>query len=376
MRRTRAGTTGSAIVVGGSLTGLALAIALSRIGIGVTVVEQNRGQDRGGTGLGIDRELLSAVTGIDATKSALVKELPVIRTQRETSTWHAIQEWLRAAADVAGNIEVLEGARVESVVQDASGAGVRGNFEEIRADVVLGADGYRSVVRRAVDPGNPTALYGGFMIWRGLVEESWLGELATARIHGGLLPFADCARLVAYRVPGRDGSTEPGRRQITFAWYDASRSAWLRSNGYLEADEVLASIPNQAIDAKMHAEFRNVALTRWRSPERDVLLAAIDHHIIFGTPLAEFLPARMCNGRVAIAGDAAHVASPMVGAGLANGFLDCLALAQSISDAGGTGGASAERALKAYESAALRRSRSHVRESLDATQSLLRSVAP
>jgi 2-polyprenyl-6-methoxyphenol hydroxylase-like FAD-dependent oxidoreductase len=237
---------GSVIAVGGSLTGLALAIALSRIGVRLTVVEQNHGQDRGGTGLGVDRELLSAVTGVDATKSAKVKELPVVRTHRETSTWHGIRGWLRAVADATGNIEVLEGARVDDVVQDASSASVRGIFGEISADVVVGADGYRSIVRRAVDPRNPTALYGGFLIWRGLVDESWLGEFATARIRASLLPSADCARLVAYRVPGCDGSTEPGRRQITFAWYDASRSVWLRANGYLEGDEVLASVPNHA----------------------------------------------------------------------------------------------------------------------------------
>jgi 2-polyprenyl-6-methoxyphenol hydroxylase-like FAD-dependent oxidoreductase len=201
---------GSAIIVGGSLTGLALAIALARVGVGVTVLEQNHGQDRGGTGLGVDRELLRAVTGVDATKSGNVKELPVVRTHRETSTWHAIQGWFRAVADATGGIDVLEGARVDNVVQDASSAGVRGNFAEISADVVLGADGYRSVVRRAVDPTNPTAVYGGFVIWRGLIEESWLGELATARIQAGLLPFSDSARLVAYRVPGRDGSTAPG----------------------------------------------------------------------------------------------------------------------------------------------------------------------
>jgi 2-polyprenyl-6-methoxyphenol hydroxylase-like FAD-dependent oxidoreductase len=367
---------GSAIVVGGSLTGLALAIALSRIGIRVTVVEQNEGADRGGTGLGIDRALLSAVTGVDATKSVNVSELPVVRTGRETSTWQAIHGWLRDVADAAGGIEVVEGARVESVVQDTSSASVRGNFAEITGDVVLGADGYRSVVRRSVDPKNPTALYGGFVIWRGLIEESWLGEFATARIRGGLLPFPECARLVAYRVPGRDGSTKPGQRQITFAWYDASRSAWLRSNGFLEADEVLGSILPHAAGESLGDDLRSVATTHWHAPERDVLVAAIDRNVIFGTPLTEFMPSRLHNGRVAIVGDAAHVSSPMVGAGLANAFLDCLALAKAFSAAGGTAGASGERALEAYNAARLHPNQAHVRESLDATRGLLRSVMP
>jgi 2-polyprenyl-6-methoxyphenol hydroxylase-like FAD-dependent oxidoreductase len=44
---------GSAIIVGDSLTGLALAIALAKVGIVVRVIEQNEGIDRPGTGLGV-----------------------------------------------------------------------------------------------------------------------------------------------------------------------------------------------------------------------------------------------------------------------------------------------------------------------------------
>jgi len=40
---------GSAIVVGGSLVGLSLAIALARRGVAVTVLEQTIGAERGGT---------------------------------------------------------------------------------------------------------------------------------------------------------------------------------------------------------------------------------------------------------------------------------------------------------------------------------------
>jgi 2-polyprenyl-6-methoxyphenol hydroxylase-like FAD-dependent oxidoreductase len=138
----------------------------------------------------------------------------------------------------------------------------------------------------------------------------------------------------------------------------------------------LASVSSDAIGPKMREDLRSVALTRWHSPVHDLLVAAIDRDVIFGTPLAEYLPSRLCNGRVAIAGDAAHVSSPMVGDGLANGLLDCLALAKAITEAGGTSGPSAARALKAYESARRNPNQAHVRESLVATRGLLRSVTP
>jgi 2-polyprenyl-6-methoxyphenol hydroxylase-like FAD-dependent oxidoreductase len=70
---------GSAIIVGGSLTALALAIALAKVGVVVRVIEQNEGRNRLGTGLGVDRPLLSLVSGVDATRSGEVPALPVVQ---------------------------------------------------------------------------------------------------------------------------------------------------------------------------------------------------------------------------------------------------------------------------------------------------------
>jgi 2-polyprenyl-6-methoxyphenol hydroxylase-like FAD-dependent oxidoreductase len=368
-----AGNNGSAIIVGGSLNGLASAIALARAGVVVTVVEQNEGMDRIGTGLGVDRPLLSMVTGVDATRSGKVPMLPVVRSFRETSTWRAIYTWLRSVADITGGIEIREGLRVDAVTQDAAHAQVQGNGFAFEADIVVGADGYRSRVRRIVDPANPIARYGGFVIWRGLVEEAWV-EGISANLRGGRMPYADTARLVAYAVPGPDGRSARGERQITYAWYDASRTEWLRDNGFLDGEEILASVPPEAISPPLRNELRTLAMTRWRSPERDVLVAALDRGILFGTPLTEYIPAKLYSGRIAMVGDAAHVASPMVGAGLVNGLLDALALGRAVGTAGGTRGAAGAGALRAYEAERLEDNRAHVEESIGATVGLLRSI--
>jgi 2-polyprenyl-6-methoxyphenol hydroxylase-like FAD-dependent oxidoreductase len=361
---------GTAIIVGGSLTGLAVAVALARVGLFVRVIEQSEAFEHRGTGLGVDRSLLSLATGVDATRSGSVRALPVVRSFRETSTWRAIYTWLREVADATGGIEIHEGLRVDDVVQNATSAQVRGDAFEFDADIVVGADGYRSLVRRVVDPGNPIARYGGFVIWRGLVEEAWIASV-SANLRGGRLPYAETARLVAYAVPGADGNVTRGHRQITYAWYDASRTAWLRENGFLDDDEILASIAPDAIPAGLRDELRHLASTRWEPPERDVLVAALDRHILFGTPLTQFLPTRLCNGRIAIIGDAAHVSSPMVGAGLVYGLLDCVALGRAVAAAGGTTGAAGVTALRAYEAERLQANRAHVQESLDATAGLL-----
>jgi 2-polyprenyl-6-methoxyphenol hydroxylase-like FAD-dependent oxidoreductase len=359
-------------VVGGSLSGLAVAAALRRVGVRVTVIEQARAEDRGGTGLGVDRRLLGAVTGIDATDGAQVAPLPVIDAHRETSTWQQIHRWLRSVTDTMGGIEVREGTRVEAVVQEGSRVTVRGPGLEASADIVVGADGYRSVVRRAVDPANPIAYYGNFVLWRGLVDEAWLRE---GSFRGGRLPYADAARLVIYHVPGRNGETAPGARRITFAWYDASRTAWLRDQRFLTREnEVTSSVPFDAIRGELEADLRNVARARWDRATASVLSTALDRGVFFGTPLAQYLPVRLANRSVALVGDAAHVSSPMVGAGLSNGLRDGQAIAAAIGRTGGTAGADGIAALSSYEAMRLEANRAHVAESLLATTDLLRSV--
>jgi 2-polyprenyl-6-methoxyphenol hydroxylase-like FAD-dependent oxidoreductase len=364
---------GSAIVVGGSLSGLALAAALRRAGVGVTVVEQTWGEERGGTGLGVDRRLLSAVTGVDATDGSVVPPLPVVRTHRETSTWHQIHGWLQTVVGTMDGIDIREGTRVDEATQVYGRAVVRGIGLELEADVVVGADGYRSVVRRAVDPANPIARYGGFVLWRGLVDEAWLSE--GEPFEGGRLPYLDTARLVMYRVPGRNGETRRGAGRITFAWYDGSRTQWLREHQFLTVDdEVTSSVPFEVIQRDLQAELEDLARTRWPRATADVLLTALDRGVFFGTPLAQYLPAALANESVAMVGDAAHVSSPMVGAGLANGLLDCLTLKQSITQNGGVAGLRGVAALRSYEKVRLGPNRDHVEESMLATTHLLRSV--
>jgi 2-polyprenyl-6-methoxyphenol hydroxylase-like FAD-dependent oxidoreductase len=368
---------GNVALVGGSLAGLATAIGLARRGMPVDVFEQNAGEERGGTGLGIERDLITATTGVDAHVDGITSALPVVNEgYRDTSTWLAIYRWLRAVADATDRLTLYESARVDTISSDDRAAYLTGPHVNASGDVVIGADGYRSVVRRAVWPARPFAPYGGFLIWRALVEESWLPArlLDQASLGGGRSPHAKTARLVVYRVPGPNGETSRGKRSITLAWYDASRTQWLRDQGYLVGEEVMGSVPPTAIDDELRAELLALAGARWRGAAREIITSAIERRVIFGTPLAEYLPERLVAGRLGIVGDAAHVASPMVGAGFSSGLLDGAAFIDAVSGAGGSAAEAGTQALQRYDEIRLTPNRSRVLESLAATRELLLST--
>jgi 2-polyprenyl-6-methoxyphenol hydroxylase-like FAD-dependent oxidoreductase len=369
---------GDIAIVGGSLAGLATGIGLARAGISVRIYEQSVGEERGGTGLGVDRALISATTGVDARKDGVIRALPVVNEgYRETSTWLAIYRWLRALAGVTDGLIITESARIEHVHCDHARAYLEGPAGHTSASIVLGADGYRSVVRCTVSPEHPFAPYSGFLLWRGLVDESCVSKRLVGKLSlgGERTICADATRLVIYRVPGRNGETAPGARAINFAWYDASRTSWLHDRGFLVDGEVTGSVPNSAIDDELRRELLKLAKQRWSGAASEILSIAIEQNVVFGTPLAEYLPEQMSRGRIALVGDAAHVASPMLGAGFVSGLLDGAAIIRAIEQYGGAAADSGSRALERYDKERLGPNRNHVLESLAQTRDLLHSVA-
>jgi len=106
----------------------------------VRIFEQNSGEERGGTALGVDRGLITETTGVDAQVDGVTQELPVIdEGYREVSTWLAIYRWLRAVADVTEGLSLNESARVDLVSSDAHSAHLSRPQVDTSADVLIGA---------------------------------------------------------------------------------------------------------------------------------------------------------------------------------------------------------------------------------------------
>jgi 2-polyprenyl-6-methoxyphenol hydroxylase-like FAD-dependent oxidoreductase len=365
------GRTLRCVVVGGSLVGLSTAIALSRIGVTVTVAERSpaRAVDGGG-GLGVDVALLQAATG-------LTDEPPVLHgVDRDGTAWHLLQAWLEEHAARIPAIRVLRGTEVIFAAPTAAAATVvTASHGTLEADLLVGADGARSTVRAAVDPEQPEAHYAGVLLWRTLVDEQAMprgvplpgaGEPAR-EIYAG--PY----RLVTYPVPGAHVETAVGSRRLNLVWYDPEQSDLLRSAGLLDGDTIHGSLAPGELPEEVRQRLTEFAAARWPSPWGQALTLALASGTVFGTPIVHYRPVRLAAGRIALAGDAAHAASPMVGGGFRQGLQDVLALTRTLT---GVGPAGVPAALAAYQELRLRQAIAHVRRSEQATVAYLAQATP
>jgi 2-polyprenyl-6-methoxyphenol hydroxylase-like FAD-dependent oxidoreductase len=338
----------SVVVVGGSLVGLAAAVALGRAGHRVRVIERSAELlAEQGSGLGVDLGLLSWLVGARA-----VSGLPVITSgSRVSASWGGVYQLLRDRAEGTPGVTRHDGVTVRGITSSAAAVVVEtAGLGSLSADVVVGADGYRSLVRRHVAPERPDAEYAGYWLWRGVLDEAdilgdpLLGERAVARaLDRGLGVFTDAGRyLVTYPMPGKSGAIDPGLRRISWNWY------WSPSDGKppwsagSRPRTILASELDPAMAARV-ADAANV----WPYPWPRLIELTAQRRGLFTNAIYEYLPIRLVGERTVIIGDAAHVSTPMTGAGLITGFEDVIALVEEL---GAVDAAAVPDALRRYES--------------------------
>ncbi len=253
---------------------------------------------------------------------------------RHLTTWPALYGWLRDRVNETPGIVLQEGKSVAYVRRLDNQAEL--SFEDgtqLMADAVIGADGYHSVVRRAMAPETPFARYAGYLVWRGLVDEQTLTKPVPWPSNGGLwIEFVQGYRLVAAVLPGRDGSTEVGKRQITFAWFDAHRGELLRSMNRLRANgDLVGTLGRSSIDTDLRDELVAKIPELWPEMWAEAVTVGVkSKDSLSGAPIAEYLPGRLADGPLALVGGAAHVVSPMTGSGFATGVDDAAVLARLL----------------------------------------------
>ncbi|MEU8431802.1 FAD-dependent monooxygenase [Streptomyces sp. NPDC029216] len=334
---------GKVAVVGGSIAGCAFASAAVRAGAGEVVVLERTGgrlEDRG-VGLCVhdDRaaELVAAGAlppGIAAHR--LERRRWVVRDPAagaggrlfweqpfpfHSYHWGLLWRGLRAA--VPGAVDYRQGVAVAGVEGAGDGAGVRfaGGAAE-RYDLVVGADGYRSVVREAVSPG-ASPQYAGYVCWRGNFDAGLLEGLEGAESHPGAVttvcfPGGSC---VIYRIPGPQGL------RVNWVLYAAPpRGAGLRFDDP-------TSFPPGALGEELAGHLR--ALLEREFPEywgRALALTAPGDRFV--QPIYDLVTEPTAAGRMLLAGDAATVVRPHNTSGAAKALQDATAFGAAWGRAG------------------------------------------
>lgn len=348
-----------ALVVGGSIGGLLAGNILVRAGWRVDILERVReGLSSRGAGIarhpemgaimraaGIAHEDLSGIE-VDG-RTAYRRDGSVIafyRYPQVLSAWSRAFDPLHAAFPAE---RYHLGREVAAVGQDGDGATVTlADGERLTADLVIGADGFRSLVRSVVSPGAGPR-YAGYVAWRGMLPEREL----PPPLRGDLLDrFAFCfprgSQLIGYPVTGLDGAG-PEERQYNFLWYTPVREGE-------ELDDLLTdetgtthaySIPPPLIRPDHIRRLREQAQALL-PPQFAEVVAGARRHLV--QPIYDVMSRRIVDGRIALVGDAAFVARPHVGVGVLKAGEDALALATCLAQT-----ASVPEALAAYERARL-----------------------
>ncbi|MDR7277266.1 FAD-dependent monooxygenase [Catenuloplanes atrovinosus] len=368
-----AGERGSAIVVGGSLSGLMTALSLARVGYGVTVIERTGPSPRSGAALRVDGEPHETISYSPGARRAA----PSLRritggTSQRVQSWTAVHDRLRAAVGAEPRARMVHSTAVTEAGQDDTGAwAVTARGETAHADVLIGADGHRSVVRRSVAPRHPDAAFASYLLWIGIAPESAIPaghrwprgyDQLSYLSSGGYI-------MLGYPLDGPDGSRDPGARQVGWAWCDATHNALLLRQRCVVDGIVRHSLFPQDIPDETYRELAAEAEANWPQPWREAILDCVRRRAVTATPIAEYVPDRLVNGRLALVGDAGHVPTPMTGLGFEAALQDAEAIAESLSVV--RHGREIPGALRDYE----RRRLATVRELVRSGQEFSRSFA-
>ncbi len=335
---------GSAIIVGASLAGLSLAISLARSGLEVTVLERARAERQGGTGLrlwgGRDETVLRRDgSGIRVPTIASIASAGAPGPEG----WATVRRRLYEAADADPGITLIHETEVVEIGQERDATWARDmNGTCYSADILLGADGHRSLVRRTVDPERPNATYAGYAIWTGNVPYEAAPGWQEDRNHMNMmtLPNGDGAMIVG------ETQTNNNPRRYFWQWYDPTSDEYLRDSGALVGSVSQFSLVNEDIAESKYDDIKRRA-EHWPAPWDEIVQYSVRNRSIIATPIAEYVPQRLTRGRIAIIGDAAHVPSPMTGAGFDTGLGDAETLGELTGD--GVTGDRALKVLRTYE---------------------------
>lgn len=331
------------IIIGGSIGGLCAGIALQEKGHQVTVYERSPGdmKDRG-AGLVIQPDLMDyliekgiaprEVFGVPATQrqvldsnghAALIYPNDTIFT-----SWNYLWRRLKNFFPFANYLSGFELERVSHT--NGSVSAIFKNGEERTADLLIGADGFNSLVRAYVAP-DIHPHYAGYVAYRGLIPESELSkeEVAFFGDKFSIYPYEN-SHLLCYLVPGPNGELTEGKRLYNWVWYQNKTqeelSILLTDKNGLKRDFTvpagyLSHLNQEALNLNALEKLPPILRNRVLQTAQPFVQAILDMAV-----------PQMYKGNIALLGDAASLVRPHTASGTAKAYRDAITLAMCLEE--------------------------------------------
>ena len=324
------------------MSGLFAALLLRQLGWNVDIFERSEVELSGrGAGIVTHPELRAALetVGIEAAmdlgvdvlrRRTLDREGRIIGEQdcpQTETSWNRLFQLLRNAFPAEHyhlGKDLKHIGQQETVVEAQFADGIM-----VVGDLLVGADGFRSTVRAQYLP-DVQPLYAGYVAWRGLVEESMLSKTAHCDIFADFtfcLPLGE--QMLGYPVAGPGNDLRRGFRSYNWVWYRPAveNTDLPRLLTDREGRRHSISIPPPLIAPAVIDEMRAHAEEVLAPQFREVVRLTEQP---FLQPIYDLEATQMTFGRVALIGDAAFVARPHVGAGVAKAAQDAFALVGAL----------------------------------------------
>jgi 2-polyprenyl-6-methoxyphenol hydroxylase-like FAD-dependent oxidoreductase len=330
-------------IIGGGIGGVALAVACLHRGIPFTLYERDSSFDARSQGYGLTLQQASKAMegfGIFSLEEGLVSTKHVVHTTDGTviGEW-GIRKWLESEDNSYAkrtNIHIARQALRHALLDQLGGHNmvqwkhqfidfkerkgqaielnfqVNGKVKTTKADLVVGADGIRSSIRKSVIEEVVSPLrYLDCIVILGICS---LENLQT--LEHELLDSATVFQ------------TANGEERIYMMPYDSKSIMWQLSFPMLEEDaKKLSSKGPQAL--KEEACHR----TQWHDPIPQIMAATsaaqVSGYPVYDRALLDPIVLKKA-AQITLIGDAAHPMSPFKGQGANQALLDALALARSI----------------------------------------------
>jgi 2-polyprenyl-6-methoxyphenol hydroxylase-like FAD-dependent oxidoreductase len=295
------------IVVGGGIGGLCAAIALRRAGHDVTVLERTGRLEAAGAGITLFTNAMRALEELEiraavAGRAATARRVAILRSDGRELASTPRDLFEGAVAIHRSDLQAVLGeaageVRLATEVVDVDDSVVRlTDGTEERGDLVIGADGVHSTVRRRLWP-EAAPRFAGYTAWRGVTE------------------FA----------------VEPGR--LTESWGSGERFGLVDLGGgrtYWFATKNAPEGERDEPGGRREELLRRFAA--WHDPIR-ALLETVEESTILRNDVYYLDPVpQWSRGRIALLGDAAHATTPGIGQGAAQAIEDAVVLARCLAE--------------------------------------------